>query len=236
MPPKSKSTPKKQKRKQPKKNGQLPLSGYEPLFMEHPWGTPTGIRTANCYSYALDSWDPTRTQKAVPGDSAGIKEPLNYLNCKDLKKRVLADNPKHVYTVKPTKPCKKGFFKTMMFIDSKNPEDSDFHWFRQAKDVLYTVKQGDTLSSIAKFFKTTQTYIKKHNPAMKLPLNPNDLLFIPDINVWSHKLGHATGALLTDSCGKAIKDPRKSCRTFSHTYDKFCGSYCVRRNKARTGI
>jgi hypothetical protein len=210
----------------------LPTSGYEPVFMEIPWGTPKGIVNNNCYSFALDDYSESRPIKAVPGDVAGVDPPFDHLTCTELKRRVLADNPGAVYSERPSKTCRKGYYKVQMFIDSRDPDFADFHWYRQHRDVLYTIKPGDTLESIAKFFGRSVAYIRKHNPAIS---RATKNLFLPRVNVWAHKLGHATGPLLQDSCGKAIKDPRKACRSYdSHTYNTYCSSYCVKRGAART--
>lgn len=217
----------------------LPLSGSEPVFTEIPWGTKTGIVNNNCYSYSLNDYSSNRPIKAAPGDRAGYNSSaLNYRTCKGLSSRLLADNPGHIYHVKqPGRACNKGYFKIMMFVSSDgNGEYGDFHFYRQNKDIMYTVKQGDTLASIARFFGTTVKAILRNNEDVRSAkdVQVNDVLFLPNVNAWSHKLGHATGALIKDSCGRLITDPRKACRKHAYDYDTFCGAYCVRKGHVRS--
>lgn len=213
----------------------LPISGSEPTFHEKPWGTKKGIKNSNCYSYSMDNYSNRRPVKAVPGDRAGMGDLQEPLSCPDLSRRVLADNPKTVYREVPEKSCKKGYYKVMMFVDSSDVLMGDFHFYRQHKDVDYTVHDDDTLESIARMFRVSTAFIRKHNQGAS-EIREGVVLHLPNVNVWSHKLGHATGALLKDSCGKAIKDPRKACRSYSHTYKDFCGSFCAKRGSVRTSI
>ena len=220
------------------KNG-LPLSGSETLFTENKWSTTKGVRHNNCYSYAANNYSNTRVQKAVPGGMIAKREGRspNYdapLSCANLVPKVVGDNPEGVYRVADVDaPCKRGFYKIMMFVDPGRDYDGDFHFYKQHKDVEYRVQEGDTLQIIARMFYVTVEYLLKHNPKVSsnADLRPGTTkVFVPDVNAWSHKMGHATGALITDSCGKIIKDPRKACRAYSHNYKNFCGGFCVRRN------
>ena len=218
----------------------LPTSGSEPVFEELPWSLKKGVKGNNCYSYAMDNYANAnrRPIKAVPGDVAKLPD-LPYdkpMDCKVLTKRVLADNPHTVYAEKSEVPCKKGYYKVMMFVDSKDVNMSDFHFYKQHRDVDYTLHEKDTIPKIARMFRVTPAFIRRHNPDAT-PGTPGTKLFLPGVNVWSHKLGHATGALLVDSCGRIIKDPRKACRSYSHKYKDFCGGFCAKKGgQARTSI
>jgi hypothetical protein len=142
-----------------------------------------------------------------------------------------------VYAEKSEVPCKKGYYKVMMFVDSKDVNMSDFHFYKQHRDVDYTLHEKDTIPKIARMFRVTPAFIRRHNPDAPTPGTPGTKLFLPGVNVWSHKLGHATGALLVDSCGRIIKDPRKACRSYSHKYKDFCGGFCAKKSgQARTSI
>jgi hypothetical protein len=215
----------------------LPLSGSETVFTENKWSTKKGVRHNNCYSYAADNYSNTRVQKAVPGGMIAKRngKAPNYdapLSCPNLAPKVVGDNPEAVYRADADAPCKQGYYKIMMFVDpgEGSPWGGDFHFYKQHKDVNYTVHEGDSLSSIARTFRVTVDFLRRHNPGVSDSPRVGSKVFVPNVNAWSHKMGHATGALLTDSCGKIIKDPRRACRSYSHTYKDFCGGFCVKKN------
>lgn len=210
----------------------LPLSGGEVIFSRQPWKTK-GRRSNNCYAYAVNSYKSYRTKKSVPGDVSGLsKLPHTYTHCRDLKRRVISDNPKKIYNVKPQTKCKKNYFKIMMFVA---PEKNslfgygDFHFYKQHGKVKYTVRKGDTQKSIAEKFKIPLSRVRKHAPLTR------GKTIVLNVNAWSHKLGWATGPLLSDSCGKVIKDPRKACRKYSHNYKTYCNSFCVKNKGIKVG-
>jgi hypothetical protein len=97
----------------------------------------------------------------------------------------------------------------------------DFHFYKQHGSVKYKVKKADTVQSIAKFFQIPMTRLPK-----KLPETGSYIRF--RANVFSHKLGWATGPLLTDASGKVIKDPRTANRKYGFNYSKYCCSFCVK--------
>jgi hypothetical protein len=112
-------------------------------------------------------------------------------------------------------------FKVMMFVAPTNAYHNlsgDFHFYRQHGLVKYNVKKGDTRMKIARFFKI---------PLSRIPLRLGKIAKIR-ANVFSHKLGWATGPLLTDAGGKVIKDPRKANRKYGFNYTKYCCSFCVK--------
>lgn len=203
----------------------LPLSRYEPVYSYSPWGTE-GRNVDNCYAYAVGNHRVYRPQKSVPGTRFHLNNlKLTYKSCKGLKKRVLADNPGNIYTVKATSRCKKDFYKIMMFVAPTNDfsnSTGDFHFYKQHGYVKHTVKSGDTYKSLAAFFKVPYSRVYKCGP-----LVPGKEIRIK-ANVWSHKQGWGAGPLLTDACGKVILDPRKSCRKYSYNYSKYCQSFCVK--------
>lgn len=205
----------------------VPLSGSEPVFKYEPWGTK-GIHANNCYDYAIGDYKPYRSVKSAPGDRAGMKPIGGTLRtCKGLRQRVLADNPKNVYLVKYNTPCRKGFYKIMMFVaptnDFKDPT-GDFHFYKQHSMVKYRVKAGDTPASLTKFFQTP----------VKGPLKPGKIITIRK-NLFSHKMGWGTGPLLVDSNNKIIIDPIFTARDYGYNYTDYCSSFCVKRGKAKSG-
>jgi len=215
----------------------LPANGYEEIFGDPKWDTERGVRSNNCYSYAMGHYRPYRRNKAVVGDLAGYDHDIRYDSCEPLKKRILKDNPGRIYEEQPEVPCKDGFYKIMMFVSSlrdKTRHYGDFHFYKQHRDVVYSVQKGDTIESIASFFGISEKAVRDAMPSGSSSLKAGQELFLKNANVFSHKLGWATGALLTDSCGKRIDDPRKACRSYGLTYDAYCGSYCVRARRTKT--
>lgn len=214
----------------------LPTNGHEEVFgVDGRWNTRRGIRNNNCYSYAMGDYRPHRRNKAVVGDLAGYAHDVRYDSCNPLKKRLLEDNPGRVYPVRPEVPCRAGFYKIMMFVASARRERGygDFHFYKQHKDVAYEVQPGDTIDSIGSFFGVSRDIVMRAARGNSR-LTPGTQLRLENVNVFSHKLGWATPALLKDSCNRAIKDPRKACRKYSVTYDKYCGAYCVRARRVKT--
>ena len=207
---------------------ELPLSGTEPLLNMNVWADPRVIKTHNCYAFSLNDLVHTGADvpKQQPGDAAGISnkrgnKPISLSNC-DIAKRVLADNPGNIYRAAAETPCGTGFHKIFMFNDP-NPEHSDFHFYRQVKDVVYHLKANDTSASVARKFNI---------PMRQVVSLGGGRLYLHNVNVFSHKMGFATPALLTDSCGKIIKDPRKACRrSGERNYTLHCGSFCVRSGR-----
>ena len=128
----------------------MQLSGFESIFNVRPW--TKAVNSDNCYDYAIGDFESTRRVKSTPGNTARINSStLNVSNCKDLKRRILADNPKSVYACKnPNAVCKRGYYKFMNFV---TPDGSDFHFYKQVRGVKYKVKAGDTPAKLAKFFR-----------------------------------------------------------------------------------
>ena len=212
----------------------LPLSGGERLYNTRPWKKHVGSN--NCYAYAMGDLRKFRLQKSVPGVAAGMGFPTgDFATCGNLPNRVMRDNPGKVKKVSPNKVCPPGYYKIMMFISSPSKTTmGDFHFYKQHAKVRYVVKNGNTISGIAKFFDVPSSRIKKALGSTKLT-NGIPLLF--KANVWSHKRGWGTGALLKDSCNKSIKDPRKSCKNYGIlNYNKLCSAFCVKGDGTlRTG-
>lgn len=210
----------------------LPLSGSEHVFSLTPW-TNKGPMYNNCYAYAVHDYKTYRIHKSIPGDRSGLsKLPHTYTHCKGLIKRVISDNPGKVYHCRPTETCKKGYYKIMMAVAPSNvfgSKHGDFHFYKQHGVVKYKVKKDDTIKSVAEFFKVPRSRILKAGPLVP----GKNIIF--KANIWSHKRGWGTGPLLTDACGKSILDPRKSCRNYSHNYDKMCGSLCVKSKGINVG-
>ena len=214
----------------------LPINGSEIPYSEEPWRTH-GIRSNNCYAYAVNDFETFRVRKSVPGDRSGkSSEYHSYTNCKGLPERVLSDNPGKIYKAKATEKCKKDYYKMMMVVAPKNQygtSHGDFHFYKQHGKANHVVKQGDTCKSIAEMFDIPVSRIYKAKGANK-PLRVG-MKLIFNVNLFSHKRGWATGPLLKDACGKPIRDPRMACRKYGYDYSKYCCSFCVKNRGIDVG-
>ncbi len=204
----------------------MPLSGSEETYTNAVFGSPRGIRNNNCYAWAIGHYDNSGGVKLQPGDLAGVTGDMSLKTCTDLKKRALSDSlapgQKAMYTVSPGKACRRGFYKVMAFLD----RNTDYHWYRQHKDVMYKLQQGNSLTSIA---------TKLGVPPTKIKPVGNGKVLVRNADVFSHKRGFATGPILEDACGKPIFDPRKACRDYgNYNYNNFCGAYCVQASHPDT--
>jgi hypothetical protein len=214
----------------------LPLSGSEPKFTQRLWGRAVGINNNNCYAYAVGDYEKKRSYKSVPGERAGMKNMNHsYVSCKELPKRVVADNPKRVYVAKAEEKCKPGYYKVMMFIAPGNPSNyfrqGDFHFYKQVNEVEYKVKKGNTHEAIAGFFKVPLARVKKAMPK----LVPGKIMRFK-ANIFAHKRGWATGPLVTDAKGNVIIDPRKASREYPGlNYKTYCSSFCVKNKGIKVG-
>jgi hypothetical protein len=220
----------------------IAANGSEPAFTPKLWGTAKGKGNNNCYSYAMNNFSANRPRKAVPGDRSGYDHDLDYKSCRQIKERLLQDNPDSIYPEKPENLCRPGFSKIMMFVGEREIKAAygDFHFYKHHKDIEYEVQPGDDADKVAAFLQTTRDTVVAANGG-KPALAPGSTLVFKDFrtingeSLWSHKLGWATGALLTDACGKVITDPRLSCRKFSTIdYKKYCGTYCIRNDIAKS--
>lgn len=203
-----------------------------PVFSNMPW--EKGIKSNNCYAYAMNDFQSYRIHKSIPGDRSGLSDlPHKYTHCKDLPRRVLSDNPGKVYKVPAKKKCRKGFYKIMMFVAPTNifnDRYGDFHFYKQHNHVEYKVKPGETAKSIAEFFQIPVKDVLRAGPVVV----GRRIKF--KANIWSHKQGWATGALLKDADGKAILNPLKANRKYSHNYSKYCCSFCVKKKGVKVGL
>jgi hypothetical protein len=209
---------------------ELPLSGSEKKFTTRLWNKYKASN--NCYAYAVNDPETYRWQKSIPGDRSGMSNMYHsYTHCKGLPQRVISDNPKKVYKVKPVLRCKKGFFKIMMFTSPQG----DFHFYKQHGVCEYKVQPGNTVKKIAAFFKVPEARINA--AARRVGGFKVGKRIVFKVNLWSHKRGWSDGgALLTDAKGKMIKDPRKAARDYPGlNYSNFCSAFCVKDRGIKVG-
>lgn len=203
----------------------MKLSGYETIFDVRPWSK--AVNSDNCYDYAIGDYEMYRNVKSTPGERAGLSSnTIKIKSCKDLRRRILADNGKNIYQCKnPNTVCRRGYYKIMNFVTS---DGSDFHFYKQVKGVKYKVKTGDTRKSLSTYFKVSPTVFPSK-------LIPGRIITFP-CNLWAHKRGWGDAPIMTDAKGKTIKDPRRASRNYGFlNYDRFCGAFCVRANRGVSG-
>jgi LysM repeat protein len=206
-----------------KHNGtnKLPVSGSEPTFTLKPFGTPVGIRSNNCTAYSYQMYSQRPGYKQQPGEVAGIYSDFPLSDCSAVKRRVEADLrvKNKGYFVKADDKCARGFAKIMLLLDP----DQDYHFIRQNGDVIYTMRPGDTLTSVARRFRVAVSQV--------LPIaNNSRRVRVVRANTWSHKRGTAFGPELTNAKGQLIFDPRKSSFNYgAYNYNRYCGAYCVKQ-------
>jgi hypothetical protein len=200
----------------------LPVSGAEDVYTDLKFGTKRGILNNNCYAWALGNYKGSGGYKLQPGNLAGESNDMDASSCSFLRQRVLDDNrARGIMVVDPTKKCPLGYYKIMAFIDQGN----DYHWYKQHKDLLYRVTNGETLATISKDLGVPLKNVVSPRPVPR----PNDLVYVKDAKTFSHKQGFATGPLLRDASRKTIPDPRKANRNYGDfNYKTFCGAYCVK--------
>lgn len=200
----------------------LPTSGAEPLFSDLVYGTDRGRLNNNCYAWAIGAYRGSGGIKLQPGNMARESTNLNASSCPFLRDRAMDDNRKRgIYLADPQKPCKKGFYKIMAFID----KGKDYHWYKQNGNLLYRVSDGETRASIARDLHVPASSVVSPVPRPK----SGDLVFVRGANVFSHKQGFATGPLLRDASHRTIPDPRTANRDYgAYNYRTFCGAMCIR--------
>ena len=217
-----------------KNNGELPLSGSEHEFKHAPWVKV--IMSNNCYAYAFHDLRKWRPHKSVPGvRSTGVLN-SDYTHCKGIARKIVEDNPGKVRVVRYDKKCPKGYYKVMMVVapkDRNGNHGGDFHFYKQHGVVNYTVREGDTMDQMVRFFKVPKARLIEAANRVGGFGPGKTMRFV--CNCFSHKMGWATGPLLVDSKGLLIKDPRKAGRRYGLDYSKYCNSFCVANKGIKVG-
>lgn len=231
------------------------------VFQWSPYGTD-GVWHDNCYDYAFDMFNPRSANKKMPGNFSGHKAwGLTFRTCDGIAPRVLADYKGLAYKLpRVNTKCRPGYYKVMNFV---SPNGGDFHWYRETRVVQYRVRPGDTVASIAKFFRVTQAIVKlayrrayqaKSNQNGRVATTPNELQRLNHLNemnktgilrpgkvmslpvkLWSHKQGFGAGPVIVDASWRTIANPLKADRKYPGlNYSKFCAAYCVKCRAGRT--
>ena len=131
------------------KEDSFPLSGDELYYMPELWCEGSGMQyRTNCYSYALNAFanpDPDRKgQSMMIGQSLGFEQLLksDFESPNNLINFISQDAFYYNFTfiqVGKYEACPEGTYKIALFIDQ---EYSDFHFYRQGADGLWSHKRG----------------------------------------------------------------------------------------------
>ena len=213
-----------------------PTNGYEIIYDDQPW-LSLGKNSNNCYAYAVNDFDFFRIQKSTPGDTTGKNNNHlpPYYTPAGLRKRILMDNPKKVYSAGACEKCKPKFYKMMMFIARRGKTKytfDDFHFYKQHSEVRYRVQVGDTLTKIARFFAVPVSRVSAAAAGKLVP--GTKIQFKADC--FSHKQGYGGGPLLIDAKGKPIRDARLADKNYGYlNYSTYGGSFCVKNRGIKVG-
>jgi hypothetical protein len=201
-----------------------PLSGYEPEYNPGLWNLDKAIRlTHNCFIYALNIIDPRQIKKCKedpdcdvpfpqPGSVSGWprfsdKDPKT---CPNMIARLLGDNPSLLPSAFELK-CPKGTSKIALIVD----EDEDYHFLRQDKP-----KEDD--SSPAKLGSAQHQGIARGDKGIGYFSQKSGAMPVKDVDARGHKIFDVQ--LANHNFSRGEKDPLN--------YDRFCGYFCVPRDKA----
>lgn len=208
-----------------------PLSGSEPKYEPNRWNEKKEIRlTHNCFSYAMNVMD-TRQIKAClkdtqcnipfhqPGSISGYEKFTDKApkTCPNMIARLMGDNP----TILPSAfelRCPRGSSKIALVVD----EDQDYHFLRQDASQTPSNNNNDP--------KNPNDNNNKNN-------DPKDLNNSEQpIGYFSQKSG-ALPVTNLDAMGHKIFDVQLANHDFNRpqrdrlNYDRFCGYFCVPRNR-----
>lgn len=210
----------------------MPVSGSEDMYSDLTYGSPRGKNNNNCYGWAIDEYKNSGGTKLQPGNLSPRNKGNggdNLTSCAAVTAKALADLRGRGY--KPSNPedtCRKGYYKVMAFL----APGRDHHWYKQHKDLMVRMPQHlRDVAALARRLGVSPKQVYATTPRPK----PGEVVLVKDAGLWSHKQGFATGPILKDACDKAIRDPRKACRTYSKelNYTTFCGALCVASKRVK---
>ena len=188
----------------------------------------TGVGRGNCFAAAMLDCSGPEGYKRQPGDKSGMPPIVGKVNgksCPALVSRVINDDPDRLYLADPSEQCAAGHYKVMMFAGESPNGSSDYHWYREVRNVRTRAKSVESVSTVAKRFGVSPSQVQ----ALRNPVQPGDVVRIFNARLWTHKAG-LTPQKLEDSCGKLIKDPRAACRKSGDLeYKTLCSTMCVKR-------
>ena len=128
-----------------------PLSGWEPEYDPELWNNNKAFKGShNCYSYAMNVYDPKQVEKCkrtkncnvpyhLPGAASGYEKFSNDRPkvCPNMLSRLFGDNSSIVLSDFQSK-CPNGYSKISLIID----ENEDYHFLRQDSNAYWSHKPG----------------------------------------------------------------------------------------------
>ena len=220
-----------------------PLSGAEPPYEPDRWNGKKEVRvTHNCFSYAMNVIDIKQILNCLkdpecntpfhqPGSVSGYPKfnDTDPKTCPNMISRIMGDNPSVVPSAFELK-CPAGSSKIALIID----EDEDYHFLRQDKPKLrgmpgfFSQKSGSlpVTDRDAKGHKIFDVQLANHNfnrPRPKEVVGDQGSRPRPKEVVAAAAAAAAGGGkerLTLDTVNPGVLN-----------YDRFCGYFCVPRNK-----
>lgn len=108
-------------------------------FDNQPWNDTKHKKYNNCYSYAINDPDPSRTKKRWPGENE--KNETKY-SCEYIEKLLKIDHPDMIKTDDFKKcPCDSEYNVIALMTDDKGIK-RDFHFYRLDENNLWSHKLG----------------------------------------------------------------------------------------------
>lgn len=219
------------------KTNKIPVQGCPPVYTDQLYSTASERLSNNCYSYSLALLQHERGSKLQPGQLSGNSNAP--VTCKALEPLVLRDGKQGgwIRSAEWGEKCPKGWYRICLLVSpgkklnggiDNNSSFQDYHFVRQNGSVMYSLKSGETLSSVAKRFRV---------PRKNVQCLGRPHCIIKRSGTWSHKRGLASGALLEDATGKdLIFDPRAANWDFQdYNYNKTCCCFFVKRRETQVG-
>lgn len=221
------------------------------------------LEGANCYSFALDDLRGQRTNKAVPGDVAGLRAIQNratWQRC-GLVEQLVKSNP----TIQ--NECSRNSYRVMLFLEKTNDPNirTDFHWYREIRvapwlqrfarsERVPVDKQSeikfdkrtfmnrveallDRAKSVAPKTGRQDDPIEFHGIKSYYRTLPKTTKVDPDdVPIWANKAGWSEILTILSDDGKLLLDPKEAERGYGkgYTYPLYCHTFCVARDKGRT--
>jgi hypothetical protein len=207
-----------------------PMSGAEPPYEPDRWNGKKEVRvTHNCFSYAMNVIDIKQILNCLkdsecdtpfhqPGSVSGYPKfnDTDPKTCPNMISRIMGDNPSVVPSAFELK-CPAGSSKIALIID----EDEDYHFLRQDKPKakglpgFFSQKSGSlpVTDRDAKGHKIFDVQLANHNFNRPRP----------------KEVGVAAAAAAAAGGGPPLKLDTVNPGVLN--YDRFCGYFCVPRNK-----
>lgn len=186
----------------------------------------------NCYAYGLGlqvgrgGYYKNRMYKARPGDKCVNfrDKAFDFVNCEDIVKRIICDNPKYVRKIKDHlidkylhKDLGDDYHLMAAYLSPGDKGDmgTDFHFLRRTP-----------LQAVGNAWRK----LRKDTPPQAI----EQLVTLQPAYVFTHRRGWSSqGPLLVDAADNLILDPRTANLNYGEVnYNIFCGLFLIETRKA----